>query len=226
MTKSVRATLLIIAAVFGVLQVSIPISNLIDGSFANSLWDVVLKISWFLLLPAAALGLLAALFLGKVTKSRLFAASAAGVALLSVLLPIGYYLVRNIQFDTPINEVLQFAWTDFRFLLGFWPVEDYFYWWHKWIRVLGSIAIILWTVCAAFPAKKGSAGMHGAHAAGMPNSFPNNAIPANPMPSSYPAPVIPAPVIPPASQGAKFCTNCGKPLVGTAKFCAECGTPT
>jgi hypothetical protein len=226
MPKSVRATLLIIAAVLGVILLYIPVEAFVDGAFSTSLRPTFEKIGWLLLIPTAILGVLAALPLGKENLSRIFAAGAAGIATLSILLPIAYYLVSNIRFDVATDEALGLAWSDFKYLLGLWPVEDYYPTWNKLVYVIRVIAIILWIICAAFPAKKVSAGMHGAHAAEMPNSFPNNAFPANPMPSSYPAPMSPSPVTPPASQGAKFCTNCGKPLVGVAKFCAECGTPT
>jgi hypothetical protein len=75
---------------------------------------------------------------------------------------------------------------------------------------MGTIALILWIICAAFPAKKGSEASRVVPAFGDPS-----AMPINPAPS----------YVPETTQGVKFCTNCGKPLVGVAKFCAECGTP-
>jgi membrane protease subunit (stomatin/prohibitin family) len=40
--------------------------------------------------------------------------------------------------------------------------------------------------------------------------------PTSPAPASGAAPV--------ATEGTKFCINCGKPMVKIAKFCSECGS--
>lgn len=226
MNKSVRSTLLIIAAVFGVFQISILVSYFRIGSFTYEGTPVAFEISWILLLPAAVVGLVAALPIGSVSRSRLFAAIAAGISLLSYLVVPLYSALNDI--GPGFDPGLRFTWfkDNLVYVFSIWSKDFFLYSWHQWIEMMGLIALILWIICAAFPAAQGRAGMHGAHAVGMPNAFPNNAIPANPMPNSYPAPMSPSPVIPPASQGAKFCTNCGKNLVGVAKFCAECGTPT
>jgi hypothetical protein len=228
MSKTVRGTLLIIAAVFGVLQISILVSYVRVGSFTYEGTPVAFEISWILLLPASVSGLLAALSIGSVSKSRLFAAIAAGISLLSYLVVPVYYLFKNLRTGFDPSDAFDAFRQDLVYVFSLWSKDWFLHPWHKWIEIIGMIALILWTVCAAFPAKKGSAGAHGAHSAGTPSAFANNAIPAmptNPVPNSNPAPVSSAPVVPVATQGAKFCTNCGKPLAGSGKFCAECGTP-
>jgi hypothetical protein len=226
MPKAVRGTLLIIAAVFGVLQISILVSYFRIGSFTYEGTPVAFEISWILLLPAAVVGLVAALPIGSVSRSRLFAAIAAGISLLSYLIVPVYYVFKNIGSGYDPGDVFEYFIDNLVYVFFVWSKDFFLYPWHQWIEMMGLIALILWIICAAFPAKKGSAGSHGAHAAGTPNAFGDpNATPITPMTSYAPAPVSSAPVAPVMSQGAKFCTNCGKPLVGTAKFCAECGTP-
>ena len=223
MPKTVRSTLLIIAAVLGVTQLSIVYTYIDKEIFSSDLLGFPPKLAVVILVPAAICGILAVAFINNTKLSRIFAAIAAGITALTVLIPLVYYFRLYASFDTELSENAKFTFANLRYELGFYTSDEFIT--PNWLQILGTIALILWIICAAFPAKKGSTGMHGAHAAGMPNAFPNNAIPANPMPSSYPAPMSTAPVIPPTSQGAKFCTNCGKPLVGAAKFCAECGTP-
>jgi hypothetical protein len=226
MPKAVRGTLLIIAAVFGVLQISLLVSYFRLGSFSHDGTPVSYKISWLLVLPAAVLGVVAALPVGSVGKSRLFSAIAAGLTLLSLSIVPIFLAIRNLRIGSDPDEAFRYFRLDMAYNFSVWSKEFFLYPWHKRVEIAGLIALVLWIICAAFPAKKGSAGMHGAHAAGMPNAFGDpNATPITSMTSYAPAPVSSAPVVPATSQGAKFCTNCGKPLVGTAKFCAECGTP-
>jgi hypothetical protein len=206
MSKSVRATLLIVAAVFGVLQILIPIEVLADGQFSNVFTATQIKISWLLAIPVALLGLLAALPFGNVKVSRYLAASAAGLAVFAMLMKIMYFVIDSILYGSPLGEIIERALRDFRYLVGFLPADDYQFYGEKSIRMLGTIAIIFWILCAAYPAKKISAVTPGTHSVGTSTAM----TPAGPIPS----------------QGAKFCANCGKPLVGVAKFCAECGTPT
>jgi hypothetical protein len=207
MSKSARGTLLIIAAVFGVLQVLIPIEALIEGLRPNAYVPATqIRISRLLAIPVAVLGVLAALPFGNMKVSRYFSASAAGLAVFAMMLKISYGVVDGIQFGSPLGENIDDALRDFRYLVGFLPADNYQFYGEKSIRMLGTIAIILWILCAAYPAKKISAVTPGTNSVGTSTAM----TPASPTPS----------------QGAKFCTNCGKPLVGVAKFCAECGTPT
>ena len=220
MPKAVRGTLLIIAAVLGVLQISILIGYFRIGSFAYEGTPVAFKISWLLLLPTAVVGLIAALPIGSVSRSRLFAAIAAGLSLLSYLILPIYYVFKNISSGYDPGDVFEYFIDNLVYVFFVWSKDFFLYPWHQWIEMMGLIALILWIICAAFPAKKGSEVSLGA-----PTFGDHNAMPSTPVTGYAPSPMNPAPVVPATTQGAKFCINCGKPLVGTAKFCAECGTP-
>jgi hypothetical protein len=220
MSKSVRGTLLIIAAVLGVTQLSIVYKYIDSTLFVSSLVSFPEKVAIALLVPVAICGVLAASLMRNTSMSRLFAALAAGIMALTVLIPEIYFSLKYAGLGETVSSNASLTFANLKYTLGFFAAEDYSFI-SKWIQLMGTIALILWIICAAFPAKKGSETSSGAPAFGGPN-----AMPANPVTSYAPAPVTSAPVVPAATQGAKFCTNCGKPLVGVAKFCAECGTPT
>ncbi len=219
MSKSVRGTLLIIAAVLGVTQLSIVYTYIEKEVFSSGLWGFPPKLAVAILVPAAICGVVAAAMINNIKLSRIFAAIAAGIKALTVVIPLVYYFQLYASFGTELSENVRLTFANLQYELGFFTSDEYIT--SNWIQILGTIALILWIICAAFPDKKGSEPSLGMPAFGGPN-----AMPANPVTSYAPAPVASAPVVPAATQGAKFCTNCGKPLVGVAKFCAECGTPT
>jgi hypothetical protein len=161
----------------------------------------------------------AAAMINNIKLSRIFAAIAAGITALTVVIPLVHYFRVYASFDTELSENAKLTIANLQYELGFFTSDEYIT--SNWIQILGTIALILWIICAAFPAKKGSEPSLGAPTLGGLNTMP-----VNPVTSYAPAPVTSAPVVPATAQGAKFCTNCGKPLVGVAKFCAECGTPT
>ena len=218
MPKAVRGTLLIIAAVLGVTQLSIVYTYIEKEIFSSDLLGFPPKLAVALLVPAAICGVLAAALMNNVKLSRLFAAIAAGITALTVVIPLVYYFQLYASFDTELSENARFTFTNLKYELGFYTSDEFIT--SNWLQILGTIALILWIICAAFPAKKGSEVSTGMPAFGGPNATPNT-----PVTGYAPAPMNPAPVVPATTQGAKFCINCGKPLVGTAKFCAECGTP-
>jgi hypothetical protein len=235
-TNSVRRALLVVAAIFGALQISIVIGYFLIDAFSSPWLPVYWKISFLLLLPAATMGVVAAVLPSDSKYSRISAAVAAGFTALSVLVPLVFRTIENLNYDIQLSEMLNYLRQDLLLEIGFGPANQFLYQWHKWIEILGTIALILWIVCAVFPAKKIKAGVRGAHSARMPSSFPINETLANPVPPVSPAPMVPppiatppispAPVVPPAMHGAKFCTNCGKQLAESGKFCTGCGTPT
>ena len=224
MNKTVRGTLLIIAAVLGVTQLWNVYKWFDLAIFTGSLASFPEKAAIALLVPAAICGVLAASLIVNTNLSRLFAALAAGFKLLSVLIQVVYFAqLYASTYDLQLSEIAKVSFTNLRYFLGFSTFDEFVT--SNWILLLGTFALILWIVCAAFPAGKGSVIANGADSAGIPNSFPSNSTPVNLVPSYAPAPVNTATASPTAGQGSKFCTNCGKPLVGVAKFCAECGTP-
>ena len=219
MPKAVRGTLLIIAAVLGVTQLSIVYTYIDLALFVSSLVSFPEKVAIALLVPAAICGVLAASLMRNTGMSRLFAALAAGIMALTVLIPLIYLSLKYAGLGETVSSNASLTFANLKYILGFFAAEDYSIN-SKWTLLMGTIALILWIICAAFPAKKGSEVSLGAPTFGDPNAMPNT-----PVTGYAPVPMNPAPVVPETTQGAKFCINCGKPLVGTAKFCAECGTP-
>ena len=218
MSKTVRGILLVIAAILGLTQLGIVYKYIDVQAFSSPLFGIAPLIAVALLVPAAICGVLAASLINNTKASRLFAALAAGITALTVLIPVIFYFRLYAGFDTPFAENARLSLTNLNYELGFFTSDEFIT--PNWLQILGTIALILWLICAAFPDKKGSE-----PSLGMPAFVDPNAMSNNPVTSYAPAPVTSAPVVPAATQGAKFCTNCGKPLVGAAKFCAECGTP-
>ena len=224
MSKSVRGTLLIIAAVFGGLQLIILQAYVSGGSISSEFFPTTYKVSLLLLLPAAISGVVAAVFMRDSKKSRRFAAVAAVTTLLSILVPVVFRLIDNFKYGASLTEALGFLWGDLCGDLG--CGEDVWYLKpsHRWIEILGTIALVLWILCAVIPAKKESDDELSTSLNAMPNPMP--VTPAqnfNPAPVSQ-TPLAPAPAIPASNQVPRFCTNCGTSLAGSGKFCAECGT--
>jgi hypothetical protein len=206
MPKSLRLSLLIVAAVLGVLQLRL-LAVIPDVLANNTGVTVGLYLASYLAAALAAIvGIVAAVLSNSQTLCRVLAGVSAVVAFGGIILA---------AIGDVINEYLTF-FASIRFSTGLMNADAYTSASVKWILFAGLLAIILWAVCAIVPGSKNvDAGA---------NSF---APPVNSQPQTFTAPQatqIPTSVATPAPVATKqFCSGCGAAVTGSGKFCSSCG---
>ena len=208
MPTNIRRPLLIVAAVLGALQLRflqfLPESIPYFFQTYSSVSAVLYTIGNLTIIPAAIAGIAAAARSGQPKTSRLLAGIAGGIAFGGVLA----FTVADVLNDFS-------AVTSLKFNLGF-ASSDSYYSSNKIFILAGTLAMILWAVCAAVPdTETGSvtADSFGAPAYSPPSVFTSPQTPQTPTAVATPAP----------AATKQFCSGCGNMLAGSGKFCSSCG---
>ena len=208
MPKALRISLLIVAAVFGVLQLRL-LAFIPDVLANNSGATLGLYMASYLAVALAAIvGIVAAVLSNSQTLCRVLAGVSAAVAFGGIILA---------AIGDAINGYATF-FESIRFSTGLLSADAYASASVKWILFAGFLALILWAVCAIVPDSKS--------VDASANSF---APPVNSSPSTFATPQAtqtPTSVATPAPIATKrFCSGCGAAVAGSGKFCSSCGAP-